>query len=753
MDNREKDQMYLMMYLIGTLILGLNIYYFGYEVFYRLHATWSILDGALKDMVAGGMFRTPLASKGLIIFIVAATYIIKSGKPLDAPWRDLIIAVAVSVAIFFIPYINAPLYILTTVTGYALSSVTIARLGRKINGFRKADNDPLETFEQCGEKIETDMSINIPTKYQWKHRIRNGWINVVQPQRATLVMGVPGSGKSFAVYNPFIEQMLAKGFPLFCYDYKYPDLTDKVYNEYLLNKHVYKEKWGKEPQFCILNFNDPRESMRCNPLAPRYLNDPADTAEVADIIFRNVSPQSIEREDFFSMSAKVYIDALIWFLRIHGRPAGKYCTFPHLIELMCCNYSQVFKMLMQHEEIRVKLVPFKSALEGKAMEQLMGQIASAQIPLLRFASPSLYWVLSGDDFPLNFNDPDNPAIICMGNDPDRQSIYGTTLALYTSRMFKEINHKKNKAGKRNLPCGVLLDELPTIFIKGLDNLIATARSNKVCIVIGAQDESQLIRDYTQKEADVIMNTIGNVFVGQVNGRTAEKYAKTFGREFREQQSQTTGGQNDTVNISYQQQEILPQSRIESLSQGFFFGKIADDFEHPILKKLFCAQIQIDIKGNAAKEKLWKKLPKGGAKYFDLDKIEAEVRSDDGTIIKEYMYAMLKKEQGDLEARDITYSPDTSVVLREKVENAWAEMNDADREKLTLEVIDKRQIEVMKRVVDQNYKQIQEDIKEIFQVENVPMVATSDEEETIDESDEQAVSEAEGEDMSFDWSNR
>ena len=199
--------------------------------------------------------------------------------------------------------------------------------------------------------------------------------------------------------------------------------------------------------------------------------------------------------------------------------------------------------------------------------------------------------------------------------------------------------------------------------------------------------------------------------------------------------------------------MLPQSRIESLSQGFFFGKIADDFEHPILKKLFCAQIQIDIKGNAAKEKLWKKLPKGGAKYFDLDKIEAEVRSDDGTIIKEYMYAMLKKEQGDLEARDITYSPDTSVVLREKVENAWAEMNDADREKLTLEVIDKRQIEVMKRVVDQNYKQIQEDIKEIFQVENVPMVATSDEEETIDESDEQAVSEAEGEDMSFDWSNR
>ena len=388
MQNSEKDQMYLMMYLTSTLILLVNVYYFGYEVLYNFHCTWGALDGAIGEVVRSGMLRRPLGSKALIAFIVFATYIIKAGKPIEDSWKKLIIMTVLAAALFFFPYLNATQYVLTTLAGYAFLSVSVARLGRKINGFRRADNDPLETFDQCQEKIETDMSVNIPTKYQWKHTMHRGWINVVQPQRATLVMGVPGSGKSFAVYNPFIEQMITKAFPMFVYDYKYPDLTEKVYNEYLLHKDAYMRRWGKEPQFCILNFNDPRESMRCNPLSPKYLNDPADTAEVADIIFRNVNPQSIEKDDFFTMSAKVYIDALIWFLRIHGKPAGKYCTFPHLIELMCCPYQQVFKMLMQHEEIRVKLVPFKSALEGKAMEQLMGQIASAQIPLLRFASPA-----------------------------------------------------------------------------------------------------------------------------------------------------------------------------------------------------------------------------------------------------------------------------------------------------------------------------------------------------------------------------
>jgi type IV secretory pathway TraG/TraD family ATPase VirD4 len=189
---------------------------------------------------------------------------------------------------------------------------------------------------------------------------------------------------------------------------------------------------------------------------------------------------------------------------------------------MAQDYKKVFSILSRYPELEAKIKPFANALEGGAQDQLQGQIASAQIPLNKLVSPSLYWVLTGDDFTLDINDPKHPKILCVGNDPDRQAIYSTTLALFTSRMFKLINHK----GKRK--CGVLLDEIPTIFIKGVDNLIATARSNFVAIVLGAQDKSQLKRDYGEKESEVIFNTVGNIFSGQVNGKTAEDLMKICG---------------------------------------------------------------------------------------------------------------------------------------------------------------------------------------------------------------------------------
>lgn len=157
----------------------------------------------------------------------------------------------------------------------------------------------------------------------------------------------------------------------------------------------------------------------------------------------------------------------------------------------------------------------------------MGQIASAKIPLSRMISPALYWVMSADEFSLDINNPDEPKILCIGNNPDRQAIYGAALGLYNSRIVKIVNKKGR------LKSSIIIDELPTIFIKGLDNLIATARSNKVAVLLGFQDFSQLIRDYTDKEAKVIINTVGNIFSGQVvgNGQNPQ-------REVRQDTSET-----------------------------------------------------------------------------------------------------------------------------------------------------------------------------------------------------------------------
>ena len=373
----------------------------------------------------------------------------------------------------------------------------------------------------------------------------------------------------------------------------------------------------------ILNFDDPKRSNRCNPIHHSYITDPADTTEIADLLFKNINKGTSKGGfDFFNESAKVYLDGLTWFLAnydpdaIYGgedgytvvgsdsnfRKKGCYCTFPHIIELMAYNYKKVFQILQYTHGLEAKISPFASALEGGAMEQLQGQIASAQIPLGKFVSPALYWIMTGDDFTLDINNPEEPKIVCMGNNPDRQSIYGSAIALYTSRMFKLINHKHRRHS------GVLFDELPTVFIKGLDNLIATARSNKVAIILGAQDRSQLYRDYGNDEAKVIFNTVGNILSGQVNEDTAESLSKMFGKEFREQQSRSISDDSDSTSISFQLQEILPASKISTLTQGTFFGRIADNFDTPIERKLFCGAIEVDTERQKRKRKEWQKVP-------------------------------------------------------------------------------------------------------------------------------------------------
>ena len=183
------------------------------------------------------------------------------------------------------------------------------------------------------------------------------------------------------------------------------------------------------------------------------------------------------------------------------------------------------------------------------------------------------------------NDPKAPSIICVGNNPKRQSVYGTTLAMLTSQLFKVVNNP----GKRH--CAVLIDELPTIYLKGLDNLINTARSNKVAVVIGAQDKSQLVKDYDQKESDVIFNTVGNVFAGAVKGSTAEGLSKSFGKEEQEMRSYQESDSSDHVTYSWQQREVLPPNKIEALSQGSFCGYVADNYDQKIHPKTFCGEVQ------------------------------------------------------------------------------------------------------------------------------------------------------------------
>lgn len=657
----NKDQyenVYSVAIIFAAAIVLINLYYYCNPLLREFGYTLGFIDKIIFALRKGNLFTWSGKTKLYALILLILSVIVRHGRETDKPWSEIIGGFVIGLGFFLIPFdrlggtAGLIVYPLATITGFIMTMAYASLAGRKVGEPFNAAN-PMETFEQFGKLLDRPYSINYETKYFWRGKWNKGYVNVVNPFRATLILGTPGSGKSFSVFNPAIAQTLSKGYTMFTYDYKFPDLSNIVYNELYLQA-TYTDENGethyrrkeladmKTPKFYVINFDDPRRTNRGNPLQAEYLKDVADASEIADVIWKNVSPGV--KEDFFSQSAREYIGSIIWFLSQYSNPEikiydthpdgtpkvykndipdgfggilhkagekivlqdgiekGDLCTFPHFIELIGQNYEKVFTLLRKLPELENKIAPFADALDANAQDQLQGQIASARIPLNKMASPELYWVLTGNDFTLDINNPDDPKVICVGNNPDRQSIYGTALALFTSRLFKLINHK----GKR--PSAVILDEMPTVYIKDIDQLIATARSNKVAMFLGAQDKSQLVRDYKKDYADVVFNTVGNIFAGQVNGETARSLSQTLGKEKRLETSRTLNSDDGSRTQSYRDEELLPQSRIETLTQGWFFGKVADNNDDPIDKKFFCGEFVIDVEGFNKKMKNAMKIP-------------------------------------------------------------------------------------------------------------------------------------------------
>ena len=493
----------------------------------------------------------------------------------------------------------ASLYIFTLSVGYIcllMGGVWMSRL-LKNNLMDDVFNTENESFMQETRLMENEYSVNLPTRFYYKKKWNKGWINVVNPFRASMVLGTPGSGKSYAIVNNYIKQQIEKGFAMYIYDYKFPDLSEIAYNHLLNHLDAYKVK----PQFYVINFDDPRKSHRCNPINPAFMTDISDAYESAYTIMLNLNRSWIQKQgDFFVESPIILLAAIIWFLKIYED--GKYCTFPHAIEFLNRPYAQIFPILTSYDELANYLSPFMDAWEGGAQDQLQGQIASAKIPLSRMISPALYWVMTGDDFSLDINNPNEPKVLVVGNNPDRQNIYSAALGLYNSRIVKLINKKKQ------LKSSVIIDELPTIYFRGLDNLIATARSNKVAVCLGFQDFSQLTRDYGDKESKVIQNTVGNVFSGQVVGETAKTLSERFGKVLQQRQSMTINRNDKSTSISTQLDSLIPASKISNLTQGMFVGAVSDNFDERIDQKIFHAEIVVDSAKVSAEMKTYKPIP-------------------------------------------------------------------------------------------------------------------------------------------------
>ena len=596
---------------VSIILAIMNVYWYCYEAMRMWGVTIGVVDRILINFNrTGGLFHSILYTKLFSLLLLALSCLGTKGvKAEKMSWNRIWTVLAVGFFLFFLNWWilllpisnlgNATLYIFTMTAGYIcllMGGLWMSRL-LKHNLMEDVFNNENESFMQETKLMENEYSVNLPTRFYYKKKWQRGWINVVNPFRATIVLGTPGSGKSFAVVNNYIKQQIEKGFSLYCYDFKYPDLSTIAYNHMMNHQNGYKVK----PQFYVINFDDPRRSHRCNPIHPDFMSDISDAYESAYTIMLNLNKTWVQKQgDFFVESPIILFAAIIWYLRIYKN--GKYCTFPHAIELLNRRYEDVFPILTSYPELENYLSPFMDAWQGGAMEQLAGQIASAKIPLSRMISPQLYWVMSASEFTLDINNPKEPKILCVGNNPDRQNIYGAALGLYNSRIVKLINKKGQ------LKSSVIIDELPTIYFKGLDNLIATARSNKVAVCLGFQDFSQLVRDYGDKEARVVMNTVGNIFSGQVVGETAKTLSERFGKVLQKRQSISINRQDVSTSINTQMDSLIPPSKISGLTQGMFVGSVSDNFTERIEQKIFHAEIVVDTDKVKREESRYQPIP-------------------------------------------------------------------------------------------------------------------------------------------------
>lgn len=596
--------------MISIVLLLLHCYFYCYTAFKQWNFTAPVGDRILGNLAHTGLFTSFHTSKWMAAACLLLSLVgVKGRKSEKMRYRKAVacfitgcIVYCSSAAcfnLFSAATTQATLYITCTVIGYLMILSGGGMLTRIIKVKLSTDvfNKLNETFPQEERLLENKYSINLPAKYNLKGKERNSWINFINPMRGLLVMGSPGSGKSYFIIQNIIRQHIEKGFCMFIYDFKYDDLTRIAYNHLLKHKNGY----AIEPRFYIINFDDLSRCHRCNPLHPEGMKDITDAVESARTILLGLNRSWIKKQgEFFIESPINFVTAVIWYLRKYK--GGEYCTLPHVIELMQTDHDKLFTILRTEPEIEAYINPFVSAYLSNSMEQLEGQIDAAKIGMARLASPVLYYVMTGNDFTLDINNPAAPKIVCLANNPQKQEVYGAVLSLYISRMTKLVNQRDK------IKSSLVFDEFPTIFFKGIDNLIATARSNKVATTIAVQDYSQLKNEYSREQAEVIMNIMGNVISGQVSGDTAKFLSEKFGRILQDKESISINASDTSVSRSKQLEQAVPPSVISGLSSGEFVGIVSDNPDTLIELKAFHCKVVNDHKALEKEAAAYQQIP-------------------------------------------------------------------------------------------------------------------------------------------------
>ena len=702
-DQRDRDFFPGFFFSIAATLL--NLYVFCLPMFKGLGLVPDPVVDMLRTLYGAGLLSNEFPTTGIAALFIVLTFIVRNGIAEETTWKRCLIVAGVGALLFFFPHLlGDAVYIVTTIVGYVVLTKGVKMIAGKFSSFKRRTNDPYESFEQNKILVPTDLSMNLRMRFYYMGRWHNGWINVIEQRRHTFVCGIPGSGKSYSIIEEQLIQDIEKGYAMYVYDYKFPDLSDLVYNVWKKNANVYKQKYGYSDNFLVVNFKDPRYSDRCNPLDPMYIRTLADAMEAAQTILDDLNPNKDKGDKFFDGSAKIYIAGLIWLLRIWNH--GIYCSFPHLIELVSYDYKMVLKLAEKDPQTKGIFQSFIDADQKKAEGQIMGQIASARIPLMNMVDSHLYWVMSVNDIPLDLNNPGRPKVMCVGNVPDKIKVTSTAIALISSRMFKMVNSIKGA------PLNINIDECTTFHASGMDSTMATCRSKNIGFTIAVQDPNQMFRDWGEKEAKSIMGNLGNQFFGQSLGDYNRHISDLLGKEYREHQS-LSNGESDSVSTSYQLEERASVKDLASLSQGEFIGFAADNVEHPNTLKQFHCFIVTDQEKR--KKYRGETIPKNERMkpFFRDQEIEDNIMADPHQAILSYFVDMVNAEELEKQKREKTYNKKHENVINMEAASRYDALSREKRNTLLKEIIEKRQEEAMEEDLTAHMMLIKDQVDSIF----------------------------------------
>ncbi len=594
----------------SLLILLVHVYYYCQQSFIEWRLTGIITDRVLAGLEKAGLFASFHRSKWLALLLLTVSCIGGNGKKMEqlrfqTPVVMLLVGLLfyfVSCGLFYLdlsPAVTTVSYALLTLTGYLLiltgesflSRILCQRLRRDIfNSFN-------ESIPQEERRLDNEYSINLPFRYLLDGQLRNGWINIVNPMRGLLVLGSPGSGKSWYIIQNIIGQQIEKGYAMFVFDFKYNDLTKIAYNAYLR----YGGNYPVSPRFYVISFDDLEHSHRCNPLHVSGMTDIADAGEASRSFLLGLNMSWIDKQgDFWSESAITFMTALIWYLRRYKD--GIYCTLPHVMQLLQVEYGKLFSILQAEPQIRNYISSFVSGYRNNVIETLDNQLTTLKISIARLSSPTLYYIMSGNDFTLDLNNPLDPKICCIGSSPQRSGIYGAVISLYAATINRLINRKGG------IKCSEVIDEFSSFYAHRISETLATARSNKIAITIAIQDVSQLRMNYGRDQADVILNLPANIISGQTKGESAKFVSEQIGKNVQSRTSLQINRQDTSFSHSEQLDEAIPPARIAKFSAGEFAGVVADNPDTIIGLKAFHGKILQNDEKLSIEQRSYKELP-------------------------------------------------------------------------------------------------------------------------------------------------